>query len=72
MRAILLMIAQRLAMGFLVLFIVSLIIFLSVEMLPGDIAEALLGQSATPENVAAMRTEMGLDQPPLTLSLIHI
>lgn len=66
MRAILLMIAQRLAMGFLVLFIVSLIIFLSVEMLPGDIAEALLGQSATPENVAAMRTEMGLDQPPLT------
>lgn len=60
------MIAQRVALGFLVLFIVSLIIFLSVEMLPGDIAESLLGQSATPENVAAMRTEMGLDQPPLT------
>jgi len=58
-------ISQRLALGFLVLFIVSLIIFLSVEMLPGDIAESLLGQSATPENVAAMRAEMGLDQPPL-------
>jgi len=65
MRTILLMISQRLALGFLVLFIVSLIIFLSVEMLPGDIAESLLGQSATPENVAAMRAEMGLDQPPL-------
>lgn len=59
------MISQRLALGFVVLFIVSLIIFLSVEMLPGDIAESLLGQSATPENVAAMRAEMGLDQPPL-------
>lgn len=65
MRTILLMISQRLALGFVVLFIVSLIIFLSVEMLPGDIAESLLGQSATPENVAAMRAEMGLDQPPL-------
>lgn len=66
MRTILLMIAQRVALGFLVLFIVSLIIFLSVEMLPGDIAQALLGQSATAENVAAMRLEMGLDKPPLT------
>jgi len=36
-----------------------------VEMLPGDIAQALLGQSATADNVAAMRAEMGLDQPPL-------
>lgn len=66
MLTILQMIAQRVALGFLVLFIVSLIIFLSVEMLPGDIAQALLGQSATAENVAAMRKEMGLDQPPLT------
>jgi len=66
MRTILLMIAQRIALGFLVLFVVSLIIFLSVEMLPGDIAQALLGQSATPENIAAMRLDMGLDQPPLT------
>ena len=66
MRTILLMIAQRIALGFLVLFVVSLIIFLSVEMLPGDIAQALLGQSATPENVAAMRLDMGLDKPPLT------
>ena len=59
------MIAQRIALGLLVLFVVSLIIFLSVEMLPGDIAQALLGQSATADNVAAMRAEMGLDQPPL-------
>ena len=65
MQTILYMIAQRIALGLLVLFVVSLIIFLSVEMLPGDIAQALLGQSATADNVAAMRAEMGLDQPPL-------
>lgn len=66
MNNILLMIAQRLGLGLLVLIAISLIIFLGVEMLPGDIAQELLGQSATPETVAAMRREMGLDQPPLT------
>lgn len=66
MQTILLMIAQRIALGILVLFVVSLIIFLGVEMLPGDIAQELLGQAATPENVAAMRKEMGLDLPPHT------
>ena len=59
-----LMIAQRIGLGLLVLFIISLIIFLGVEMLPGDIAQELLGQSATPETVAALRRDMGLDQPP--------
>lgn len=34
-------------------------------MLPGDIAEAMLGQSATPETVAALRTQLGMDQMPL-------
>ena len=57
------MIARRLGLGFLTLFIVSLIISLGVEMLPGDLAEAILGQSATPETVAAMRRNMGLDKP---------
>jgi peptide/nickel transport system permease protein len=57
------MVAQRLALGLLTLFFVSLIIFLSVEMLPGDLAQELLGQSATPETVAAFRKQLGLDLP---------
>ncbi|MCZ6774531.1 MAG: ABC transporter permease, partial [Proteobacteria bacterium] len=48
------------------LIIVSLIIFLGVEALPGDLAEAVLGQQATPETVAAFRRELGLDLPPHT------
>lgn len=56
--------AQRLALGLLVLFGVSLIIFLGVELLPGDLAQQMLGQTATPETVAAIRRELGLDLPP--------
>ncbi len=57
------MVAQRLALGLLTLFIVSLIIFSAVELLPGDLAEAILGQAATPETVAAFRRELKLDLP---------
>jgi len=64
MGAVYKIVAQRLALGLLVLFAVSLIIFLGVELLPGDIAQEILGQAATPETVAAMRREMGLDLPP--------
>ncbi|MEO9904208.1 ABC transporter permease [Nisaea sp.] len=64
MSQILKMVAQRFALGFLTLFVVSLIIFLGIELLPGDIAEEILGQSATPETVAAFRAELGLDVPP--------
>ena len=44
------MIAKRLALGLVTLFVVSLLIFLATELLPGDFAEEILGQSATPEN----------------------
>lgn len=44
--------ATSLAFGFLTLFVISLIIFLGLELLPGDLAEAILGQAATPEMVA--------------------
>ena len=64
MTQILIMVAQRLALGLLTLFAVSLIIFLGVELLPGDITQAILGQSATPETVAAFRRELRLDLPP--------
>ena len=63
MAKILKMVAQRLSLGLLTLFVVSLIIFSAVELLPGDLAEAILGQSATPETVAAFRRELKLDLP---------
>ncbi len=58
------MVAKRLALGFLTLFIISLLIFLGVELLPGDVAETILGQSALPETVEAFRRELKLDLPP--------
>lgn len=54
---------QRLLLGLFTLFVVSLIIFSSIELLPGDFGEAVLGQAATEETVAAFRRELGLDQP---------
>ncbi|MFL2557725.1 MAG: ABC transporter permease [Arenicellales bacterium] len=63
MNKILAMILQRFGLGLVTLFVVSAIIFLGVEFLPGDIAEALLGQGASAENVAALRHKLGLDVP---------
>jgi peptide/nickel transport system permease protein len=57
------MIGQRLALGLLTLFIISLLIFGAIELLPGDLAQEILGQSATPDTVAAFRRELGLDLP---------
>ncbi len=54
---------QRLGLGLVTLFVVSLIIFSSIEFLPGDFGQAILGQSALPETVAAFRAELGLDLP---------
>ena len=54
---------QRLGLGLLTLFIVSVVIFSSLEMLPGGFAEAILGQGATPETVAAFNHEIGIDRP---------
>jgi peptide/nickel transport system permease protein len=60
---ILIVIAQRIALGFLTLFTISLLITFGVELLPGDLAESILGQGATPETVKVFRTELGLDKP---------
>jgi len=46
-----------------VLLAVSLLTFLIAALLPGDLAYVILGDQATPENVAALRRDMGLDQP---------
>jgi peptide/nickel transport system permease protein len=57
------MIVRRLALGFLTLFVVTLLIFGAIQLLPGDPAQAILGQAATPETLAALRHELGLDLP---------
>ena len=57
------LVLRRLGLGLVTLLVISVIIFFMVELLPGDVAEAVLGQGATPENLAALRKEMGLDQP---------
>ncbi|MBT3787579.1 MAG: ABC transporter permease [Alphaproteobacteria bacterium] len=60
------MVAHRLGLGLLTMFVISILIFGAIELLPGDLAEEILGQSATPETVAAFRKEIGLDKPPVT------
>lgn len=57
------LISKRLGLGLLTLLVVSVLIFFAVELLPGDTAEAILGQGATAETVAALRAQLGLDQP---------
>lgn len=54
---------RRLIYGALTLLVVSFIIFAATEILPGDVATAILGQSATEENAAAMRERLGLNRP---------
>ena len=53
---------ERLGLGLATLFFVSIIIFSAIEMLPGDFGQAILGQAALPETVAAFRAELGLDK----------
>ncbi|MGO4917192.1 ABC transporter permease [Pseudogemmobacter sp. W21_MBD1_M6] len=57
------MIGQRLLLGVLTLFIISVVIFGATELLPGDLARELLGQSATKETLAALREQLGLNDP---------
>ena len=60
------MILSRLGLGLLTLWIVSLVIFVLTQILPGDVASSVLGQGATKENLATFRHELGLDQPALS------
>ena len=57
------MVLRRIAIGFATLIVVSVIVFLATSILPGDVAQIILGQSATPETLAALRAELGMDQP---------
>ncbi|MEM9010607.1 MAG: ABC transporter permease [Pseudomonadota bacterium] len=57
------LVLKRLGLGLVALLVVSVLIFFAVELLPGDIAQAVLGQSATEETVQALRERLGLDRP---------
>lgn len=57
------LIAQRLGLGLLTLLAASVLIFAGTEILPGDLASAILQNNATPEALAEMRQELGLNRP---------
>lgn len=59
-------VAQRLLLGLIVLFMVSIVVFAATQALPGDPARAILGRSATPQSLAALRRQLHLDQPVLS------
>lgn len=62
-RYMMFLIARRVGAGILTLLIVSAVVFFITSMLPGDAAQMILGQNATSETVAALRQQLGLDQP---------
>ena len=62
-RPLLKLLLQRIAMAALSLLLVSAIVFAITAVLPGDAAEEKLGQEATPEALAELRKQMGLDRP---------
>lgn len=61
--AILKAIATKLGFALLTLFAVSLLMFFGLALIPGDAAQVALGQQATPERLAALREQAGLDRP---------
>ena len=63
MSSTLLLIARRLGAAVVTLLLVSVVVFTISGLLPGDAAQETLGQSATPEAVAALRAQLGLNEP---------
>ncbi|WP_292895284.1 MULTISPECIES: ABC transporter permease [unclassified Nitratireductor] len=57
--------AKRIAIGLVTLVVASAVVFLVLEIVPGDPALLMLGMNAQPEALAALREEMGLNQPVL-------
>ena len=56
---------KRLATLGLTLVVASMLVFAVLELLPGNAAEVILGDTATPESLAALQAKLGLDRPPL-------
>jgi len=63
MSSLLKLVAQRVALGLLLLLAVSVLIFVGTQILPGDVAQSILGQSATPQALANLREQLGLNDP---------
>jgi peptide/nickel transport system permease protein len=59
-------IAKRLSSFFITLLVASAVVFVVLELLPGNAAEVILGESATPESLAALQAKLGLDRPAFT------
>ncbi|MFI1464015.1 ABC transporter permease [Nocardia carnea] len=56
-------IVRRLGRGLLVVLLVTLAVVVLLSFAPGSVAEAILGDAATPEAVAALNSKLGLDEP---------
>ncbi len=63
MHPVLILVAQRIALGLLLLLAASVLIFVGTNILPGDVAASILGQGATPQALANLRAELGLNDP---------
>ena len=57
------LVAQRMVFSLITLMIVGVIIFVAVEALPGDMATAYLGRESTPQKLAFLRGQLGLNEP---------
>jgi peptide/nickel transport system permease protein len=57
------LLVRRIAVSLLLLFAVSVLVFTGTELLPGDVAQMVLGQGATPAALAGLRATLHLDQP---------
>ena len=66
MHPIVTLVAQRLALSTLLLLAASVLIFVGTQILPGDVAQSILGQAATPESLANLREELGLNEPAIS------
>ncbi len=60
---------RRLGLLLLTLWLMSVLVFVIASILPGDVAHTILGQFATPQEVAGLQRQLGLDYPPPVLYL---
>lgn len=66
MHPVIKLVLKRMGIGALLLLAVSLLISFGTQLLPGDVAQSILGQSATEESLANLREELGLNKPATT------
>lgn len=63
MHPVVLLLVQRIALGLLLLLAASVLIFVGTTILPGDVAQNILGQGATPQALANLREQLGMNDP---------